>query len=210
MCYFQINVCHNNICCCIYALNFRKFLGYMCILLYDTHISPLFAKLCLQWVHNYFTTHSLLLHHSFATTSLLIRNSLLQPSVQLLRNCFATTVPLLCNLCTAASQLICRSFMAHHHFAITSPLLRGCLATPSQLLYCSLTASYYFIASAQLLRNSFATTSFVSNLHVKLFRCYLTVMIYDMVGTDYCMTGSGVRWAECLLIIGTGCRVQVF
>ena len=22
--------------------------------------------------------------------------------------------------------------------------------------------------------------------------------------------GSGVRWAECLLIIGTGCRVQVF
>ena len=22
--------------------------------------------------------------------------------------------------------------------------------------------------------------------------------------------GSGVRWAECLLIIGTGCRVHVF
>ena len=33
---------------------------------------PHFATLCLQWVHNYFTTHSQLLHHLFTTTSLLI------------------------------------------------------------------------------------------------------------------------------------------
>ena len=70
VCYFQINLCHKNLCCCIYTLNFHKFLVYMYILLYDTQIFPLFAKLYLQWVHNYYTTHSQLLHYSFATTSL--------------------------------------------------------------------------------------------------------------------------------------------
>ena len=72
----------------------------------------------------------------------------------------------------------------------------------------------YSDKSSYFLLNHLAAQYIYIYMHVCMYAC-MYIYIYMYVCMNVCMyvcisTDSGVKWAECSLIIGTGCRVQVF